>query len=122
MTGSDTAAQIAYLARVLKAPALRESAERLAATARENGWTHAEYLAACLEAEVATRSAHGAANRIGAAGFPARKTLEDFDFDHQRSVKRDHILHLATLDFITAIGNPRYQNVLNDPLRETFAA
>jgi hypothetical protein len=48
--------------------------------------------------------------------------LEDFDFDHQRSVKRDHILHLATLDFITAIGNHRYQNVLNDPLRETFAA
>ncbi len=23
---------------------------------------------------------------------------------------------------ISAIGNPRYQNVLNDPLRETFAA
>ena len=32
---SDTASQIAYLARVLKAPALRDSAERLAAAARE---------------------------------------------------------------------------------------
>src|SRR5262249_42320431 len=83
---SDTASQIAYLARVLKAPALRDSAERLAATARENGWTHAEYLAACLEAEVATRSAHGAANRIRAAGFPARKNIEDFEFRHQRAV------------------------------------
>ena len=73
---SDTASQIAYLARALKAPALRDSAERLAATAREAGWTHQEYLAACLEAEAATRSAHGAANRIRAAGFPARKTIE----------------------------------------------
>jgi DNA replication protein DnaC len=105
MTGSGTASQIAYLARILKAPALRESAERLAAAARDGGWTHQEYLAACLEAEVATRSAHGAQNRIRAAGFPARKMLEDFDFDHQRSVRRDHILHLATLDFITAKTN-----------------
>jgi len=102
MTSSDTASQIAYLARVLKAPALRDSAERLAAAARDSGWTHQEYLAACLEAEAATRSAHGAENRIRAAGFAARKTIEDFDFDHQRSVRRDHILHLATLDFITA--------------------
>ena len=83
MTSSDTASQIAYLARVLKAPALRDSAERLAAAARDGGWTHQEYLAACLEAEVATRSAHGAANRIRAAGFPARKTIEDFEFDAQ---------------------------------------
>ena len=105
MTSSDTAAQIAYLARVLKAPALRESAERLAAAAQDGGWTHQEYLAACLEAEIATRSAHGAQNRIRAAGFPARKMIEDFDFDHQRSVRRDHILHLATLDFITARTN-----------------
>jgi DNA replication protein DnaC len=105
MTSSDTASQIAYLARALKAPALRDSAERLAATARDAGWTHQEYLAACLEAEVATRGAHGAENRIRAAGFPARKMIEDFDFDHQRSVKRDHVLHLATLDFITARTN-----------------
>jgi DNA replication protein DnaC len=118
---SDAASQIAYLARALKAPALRDSAERLAERARADGWTHQEYLAACLEAEAAARSAHGAANRTRAAGFPARKMIEDFDFDHQRSVKRDHILHLATLDFITAIGNQRYQNVLNG-LRETCAA
>jgi hypothetical protein len=43
MTSSDTASQIACLARVLKAPALRDSAERLAAArARDDGWTHAE--------------------------------------------------------------------------------
>lgn len=101
----DPASQVAYLARVLKAPALAESSRRLAGTARDQEWSHGEYLAACLEAEVNARAAHGAQNRIRAAGFPARKTIEDFDFDHQRSVKRDHVLHLAGLDFITAKTN-----------------
>jgi DNA replication protein DnaC len=105
MTSSDTASQIAYLTRALKAPALRDSAARLADRARTDGWTHQEYLAACLQAEVATRDAHGAEGRIRAAGFPARKTIEDFDFGHQRSVSREDILHLATLDFITARNN-----------------
>jgi DNA replication protein DnaC len=31
--------------------------------------------------------------------------LEEFDFDHQRSLKRDTIIHLGTLDFITAKEN-----------------
>ena len=50
MTGTDTASQIAYLARVLKAPALRESADhdlylRLASThrVRRHGDVVAEY-------------------------------------------------------------------------------
>ena len=40
-----------------------------------------------------------------AARFPARKTLEEFDYDHQRSLKREVILHLGTLDFVAAKGN-----------------
>jgi len=31
--------------------------------------------------------------------------LEEFDFDHQRSLKRDTITHLGTLDFIAAKEN-----------------
>ncbi|HEX2063208.1 MAG TPA: ATP-binding protein, partial [Acidimicrobiales bacterium] len=40
-----------------------------------------------------------------AARFPARKTLEDFDFDHQRSLKRDVIAHLGALDFVEGREN-----------------
>lgn len=43
--------------------------------------------------------------RIRAARFPSRKSLEEFDFDHQRSLERDTIIHLGTLDFITAREN-----------------
>jgi DNA replication protein DnaC len=31
--------------------------------------------------------------------------LEDFDFDHQRSLKRDVIAHLGTLDFVAGKEN-----------------
>ena len=110
MTGTKTAArdltgEIAYLTRALKAPTLRESAGRLAERARAESWTHEEYLAACLQREVAARDAHGGEGRIRAARFPARKSIEEFDFDHARGLKRDLIAHLATLDFVAAKEN-----------------
>jgi DNA replication protein DnaC len=101
----DLDAEIAFLARALKAPALRDCAERLAARAREESWTHEEFLVACLQREVAARDAHGGEGRIRAARFPARKSLEEFDFDHARGLKRDLIAHLGTLDFIAEKGN-----------------
>jgi len=101
----DTAAEIAFLTRALKAPTLRESVPRLAERARAESWTHEEFLAACLQREVAAREAHGGEGRIRAARFPARKSLEEFDFDHQRSLKRDVVAHLGTLDFVAAKEN-----------------
>jgi DNA replication protein DnaC len=98
-------ADLAFLCRALKAPSLAASIDRLAERARTDGWTHEEFLAACLEREVAARQDHGGEGRIRAARFPARKTLEDFDYDHQRSLKPDTVLHLGTLDFISERAN-----------------
>lgn len=96
---------ITYLCRSLKAPALRSSFERLAEQARADSWTHEEFLAACLEREVASRQTHGGENRIRSARFPAYKTLEDFDFSFQRSVRKEVVVHLGALDFIEAKDN-----------------
>ena len=101
----DTAAEVAFLTRALKAPALRESVTRLAERARAESWSHEEFLVACLQREVAARESHGGEGRIRAAKFPARKSLEDFDFDHARGLKREVIAHLGTLDFVTARDN-----------------
>ena len=101
----DITAELAYLTRALKAPTLRDAVPRLAERARAETWTHEEFLAACLQREVAARESHGGEARIRAARFPARKALEDFDFDHQRSLKRDTIAHLGTLDFVAAKEN-----------------
>jgi DNA replication protein DnaC len=101
----DVTAEIAFLTRALKAPTLRESVARLAERARAEAWTHEEYLAACLQREVSAREDHGGEGRVRAARFPARKSLEDFDFDHARGLKRDTIAHLGTLDFVTGRDN-----------------
>src|SRR5205814_6017271 len=90
----DLAAEVAFLTRALKAPSLREAAGRLAERARAESWTHEEFLVACLQREVAARESHGGEGRIRAARFPARKSLEEFDFDHARGLKRDTIAHL----------------------------
>jgi DNA replication protein DnaC len=101
----DLAAEVAFLTRALKAPALRESVPRLAERARTESWTHEEFLVACLQREVAARESHGGEGRIRAARFPARKSLEEFDFDHARGLKRELIAHLGTLDFAAAKEN-----------------
>src|SRR5246127_5539204 len=89
----------------ISTPKLRESAARLAERARAENWSHEEYLAACLQREVSARESHSGEARIRAARFPARKSLEEFDFDRARGLKRDTIAHLGTLDFVTAKDN-----------------
>jgi DNA replication protein DnaC len=101
----DVTAELAYLTRALKAPTLREAVERLAERARTETWSYEEFLAACLQREVSARESHGGEGRIRAARFPSRKSLEEFDFDHARGLKRDTIAHLGTLDFVTARDN-----------------
>jgi DNA replication protein DnaC len=101
----DLTAEITFLTRALKAPSLREAAGRLGQRARAENWSHEEFLAACLQREVSARESHGGEGRIRAARFPARKSLEEFDYDHARGLKRDTIAHLGTLDFVTAREN-----------------
>jgi hypothetical protein len=104
-TTRDLSTEVAFLTRALKAPTLRESVPRLAERARAEAWSHEEFLVACLQREVSARESHGGEGRIRAARFPARKSLEEFDFDHARGLKRDVIAHLGTLDFVTAREN-----------------
>ena len=83
---------------------ITKTGQRLADQARDAGWTHEDYLAAVLDREVSARNASGAELRICAAGFPARKTLEDFDFDHQPAV-RAQVGSLASGGFLTEARN-----------------
>jgi DNA replication protein DnaC len=101
----DVTAELVYLTRALKAPTMREAVTRLAERARADGWSHEQFLAACLEREVTARAAHGGELRVKAARFPARKSMEEFDFTHATGIKRDQIAHLGTLDFITGKEN-----------------
>jgi DNA replication protein DnaC len=103
-TTPESIKQIHYLAAALKAPRITEAAQRLADQARDAGWTHEDYLAAVLDREVSARNASGAELRIRAAGVPARKTLEDFDFDAQPAI-RAQVGALTSGGFLTEARN-----------------
>jgi hypothetical protein len=56
---NQSASQIEYYARALRAPRISEGFRRLGDQAHESGWSHEEYLAAVLSREVSEREASG---------------------------------------------------------------
>src|SRR5918996_3240310 len=98
MTRAST--ELAHLFRALKAPAAARALPKLADRARDEQWTYEKFAAALLKTEIDSRDTHGGQARIKAARFPARKTIEDFDFAFQTSLRREAVLHLAQLDFL----------------------
>ena len=96
---------MAYLARVLKTPTIGRCWEELAIQARDQGWSHEDYLATVLQRQVADREANGTTLRIAGAHFPQVKTLEDFNTDHQPSLRRDILAHLATTTWVAKADN-----------------
>src|SRR5271156_2651274 len=96
----STTSELSHIFRALKAPAAARAWPKLSERAREESWSHERFLEAVLSTELSSRESHGGENRIKAARFPARKTLEEFDFTFQRSVKKQVIEHLGQLDFL----------------------
>ncbi len=68
--------------------------------ARSNRLAHAEFLELVLADELAVRQERQIARRIKAAAFRDQKTLEDFDWDFNRSVKRKQLFDLAAGGFV----------------------
>jgi DNA replication protein DnaC len=101
----STAAELTHLFRAMKAPAAARAMPKLAERARAEEWSYERFAQALLATETSARDTHGGEARIKAARFPARKTLEEFDFTFQRSVKKQIIEHLGQLDFLHAREN-----------------
>jgi DNA replication protein DnaC len=62
--------------------------------------SHAEFLELIVQDELLVRNDRQMSRRVTAAGFRELKTLEDFDFSFNPSVKRQQIYDLATGRFI----------------------
>ena len=101
----SNSSELTHLFRELKAPAAARALPKLADRARAEEWSFEKFAHALLSTEVQAREAHGGEGRIRFARFPARKTLEEFDFTFQRSVKKTVIEHLGQLDFLHAKEN-----------------
>jgi DNA replication protein DnaC len=68
--------------------------------AQAGGLNHAEFLELILQDELAVRKERLVGRRLKAASFREMKTLEDFDWRFNSSIKRKTIYDLATCRFI----------------------
>jgi len=90
--------------RRLRLGAMRRLAPELLVTAKTQRWSPEEFLRTLIEAEIASRDASNARDRLKAAGFPVTKTLDEFDVSAS-SVKAATFDYLASLEWITAREN-----------------
>ena len=65
-----------------------------------NHLNNVEFLELVLQDELAVRSDRLVNRRVKAAGFREQKTLEDFDWQFNPSIKRKQVYELATCQFI----------------------
>ena len=99
------AADLAAGLRRLKLSAMRSLAPELLVTAKTQRWAPEELLRTLIEAEIASRDASNARNRLRAANFPVRKTLDEFDLAVS-SIPQATYDYLASLEWIRAAECP----------------
>jgi len=84
----------------LRLSGLAQSLDVRLQEAQANRLSHAEFLELVLTDELAVRHDRQIARRTKAAAFRDQKTLDDFDWDFNRSIKRKPIYDLAAGQFV----------------------
>jgi DNA replication protein DnaC len=84
----------------LRLSGLASSLEIRLQEASGNGLNHAEFLELILQDELAVRADRQIERRVKAASFRDPRTLEDFDFSFNPSIKKKQIFELASCRFI----------------------
>ena len=84
----------------LRLSGLAESLEVRLQEAAANRLSHAEFLELILQDELAVRHDRAIERHTRAAAFRDQKTLQDFDWDFNRSVKKKQVFDLAAGEFV----------------------
>jgi DNA replication protein DnaC len=93
--------ELPYYLKRLRLSRLSDRLEGLTKQAAAENWSYEVFLTTLLESEVFARDQTTIERRVKAAHLPHRdKTLENFDFRYQVSVKKQVLLNLASLRFI----------------------
>lgn len=93
-------AKLADMLKQLRLSGLSSTLEVRLQEASANQLNHAEFLELVLQDELAVRYERLVDRRTRSASFRDQKTLEDFDWEFNRSVKRKQIFDLAAGEFV----------------------
>lgn len=86
--------------KALRLSGMRETIDVRLQEAAANSLNHAEFLELILQDEMLVRKQRQIKRGIKAAGFRDLKTLEDFDWQFNNSIRKSKIFELATCQFI----------------------
>lgn len=92
--------KLADMLKQLRLSGLAASLEVRLQEATANQLNHAEFLELVLQDELAVRYERMVERRTRAACFREQRTLEDFDWQFNRSVKRKQVFDLAAGEFV----------------------
>lgn len=86
--------------KTLRLSGMKQSLDIRLEEAAGNSLTHSEFLELSLQDELLVRKERKIARQIQNAGFRDLKTLEDFDWQFNTSIKKKDVYELATCRFI----------------------
>jgi DNA replication protein DnaC len=92
-------------ARQLKMPGAARAFQALARQAREEKWTHEDYLHEVFGVELVSRGESAVRQRLRDARFPETKTLDQFDFAASDGVDAAQVAELARGSWIERAEN-----------------
>jgi DNA replication protein DnaC len=93
-------AKLAECLKKLRLSGMAQTLEVRLQEATANRLDHAEFLELVLADELAVRQERQIARGLKAAGFREQKTLDDFNWDFNRSIKKKQIFDLAAGGFV----------------------
>lgn len=100
MATNDTHLLLKSNLKQLKLPTMQAEFQKLAREAADANEGHEQYLLRLCEMEVSARSANALQARIRAAGFPAHKDFDTFDFAAVPGLNKLKVLEMARGDWI----------------------
>ena len=101
MTTADTAVDLDNFLKRLHLANARRVWRDLIQRAEKEQWTHGRLLQTLFEEEVAHRRATRLTRAVRAASFPFLRTVEEFDFTYQSTLRLTTIGSLLAPDFVT---------------------
>jgi DNA replication protein DnaC len=100
-----TKQNIERLAQKLRLSGLLQSLDIRLQESVANNLTHAEFLELILQDEIMVRNQRALERRKKNAKFRELRTLEDFDFRFNESIKKSRIYNLATCQYLAEAGD-----------------
>lgn len=86
--------------KYLQLYSISKTYQNKAKEAQEKNFSYTEYLNLLIQDELADRIQRSIKRRISAAKFPIIKTIDTFNFDWPKSIKKRKILQLLDMEFV----------------------